>query len=301
MIDRIDPHTGNTDLWLYDASGGNAARFTFDPENDSFPIWSPDGKRIVWASTRAGGFNLYQKAASGAGQDELLLKSEHDAIPNDWSSDGRLILYSGPDPKTRFDVRVLPLSGDRTPFSFSPTAAGESAGKLSPDGRWIAYTSSESGSSEVYVQSFPSGGGKRQVSTNGGVGPQWRGDGKELFYYARDGKLMAVAVSSGATFEAGAPLKLFEFRYGQHDYCYPSSLHGDCRWAAVSDQRDRRGAPFRATDNDGQLGAATVSDPMLARRDGTDELPALNISGLRQVRRPPVHGFTVRYSPWHGR
>jgi serine/threonine protein kinase len=213
-IDRIDPHTGNTDLWLYDATGENATRFTFDSANDSFPIWSPDGSRIVWASTRAGAFNLYQKAASGAGQDELLLESEGDAIPNDWSSDGRLIVYSGPDPKTRFDVRVLPLFGGQKPISFNPTAAGESAGKLSPDGRWIAYTSSESGSSEVYVQGFPSGGGKRQVSTNGGVGPQWRGDGKELFYYARDGKLMAVPVRTGVTFEAGAPQKLFEFRSG---------------------------------------------------------------------------------------
>jgi serine/threonine protein kinase len=214
VIDRIDPHTGNTDLWLYDATGENATRFTFDSANDSFPIWSPDGSRIVWASTRAGTFNLYQKASSGAGQDELLLTSDDDAIPNDWSPDGHFIVYSGPDPETRFDVRVLPLSGDRKPFSFHPTAAGESAGKLSPDGRWIAYTSSESGSSEVYVQSFPSGGGKRQVSTNGGVGPQWRGDGRELFYYARDGKLMAVSVRSGATFEAGAPLKLFDFRSG---------------------------------------------------------------------------------------
>jgi serine/threonine protein kinase len=214
VIDRIDPHTGNTDLWLYDATGENATRFTFDSANDSFPIWSPDGSRIVWASTRGGPFNLYQKAASGAGLDELLLKSDNDAIPNDWSADGRLIVYSAPDPKTRFDVWVLPLSGDQRPFSFNATPAGESAGKLSPDGRWIAYTSNESGTSEVYVQSFPSGGGKRQISTNGGAGPQWRGDGRELFYYARDGKLMAVTVRSGATFEAGAPLKLFEFRSG---------------------------------------------------------------------------------------
>jgi serine/threonine protein kinase len=213
-IDRVDPHTGNTDLWLYDATGENATRFTFDAANDSFPIWSPDGSRIVWASNRAGAFNLYQKAASGAGQDELLLESEGDAIPNDWSSDGRLIVYSGPDPTTRFDVRVLPLFGGRKPVSFNPTAAGESAGKLSPDGRWIAYTSSESGSSEVYVQGFPAGGGKRQVSTSGGVGPQWRGDGRELFYYARDGKLMAVPVVTGGTFEVGAPQSLFEFRSG---------------------------------------------------------------------------------------
>ena len=213
VIDRIDPHTGNTDLWLYDASGENATRFTFDAANDSFPLWSPDGGQIVWASSRSGAFNLYQKAASGAGQDERLLESNQDAIPNDWSPDARLIIYSGPDPQTRFDVQVLPLSGNRTPFSFKPTAAGESAARLSPDGRWIAYTSSESGSSEIYVQSFPSGGGKRQVSTGGGVGPQWRGDGRELYYYAR-GTLMAVPVRTGATVEASAPQKLFEFRSG---------------------------------------------------------------------------------------
>jgi eukaryotic-like serine/threonine-protein kinase len=214
VVDRVDPHTGNTDLWLYDATGENATRFTFDPANDSFPIWSRDGSRIVWASSRAGAFHLYQKPASGAGTDTLLLESDHDAIPNDWSPDGRLILYSGPDPTTRFDVRVLPLAGDGKSFSFNPTPAGESAAQLSPDGRWVAYTSSESGGSEVYVQSFPSGGGKRQVSTDGGVGPVWRGDGRELFYYARDGNLMAVPVKGGATFEAGTPLKLFGFRSG---------------------------------------------------------------------------------------
>lgn len=109
---------------------------------------------------------------------------------------------------------VGPLAGDQKPFPFLQTEANETAAVLSPDGQWMAYISDESGRYEVYVQSFPAGGGKRQISTTGGIGPHWRGDGKELFYHAPDGKLMAVAVKGGASFESGAPVALFEFRPG---------------------------------------------------------------------------------------
>jgi eukaryotic-like serine/threonine-protein kinase len=207
----------NTDLWLSGVTGGNVTRFTFDPANDQFPVWSPDGSRIAWGSNREGAFNLYEKAASGAGQDGLLLKSDYIKFPTDWSRDGRFIIYREVNPKTKYDVWVLPVgpqAGDRKPFPFLRTEANEAAAVLSPDGQWIAYSSDESGRYEVYVQSFPGGGGIRQVSTGGGIGPLWRGDGKELFYHAPDGKLMAVAVKGGASFEAGMPAPLFEFRAG---------------------------------------------------------------------------------------
>jgi eukaryotic-like serine/threonine-protein kinase len=201
-------------------TGGNATRFTFDPENDVFPFWSPDGSRVVWSSNREGRIHLYQKPASGAGQDALLLKSDYFTFPTDWSRDGRFIIYRQVGPKTKNDVRFLPVgppSGDQKPFPFLQTEANEAAAVLSPDGQWMAYTSEESGRYEVYVQSFPKGGGKRQVSNGGGIGPHWRGDGKELFYHAPDGKLMAVAVKGGASFEAGVPVALFEFRAGTNN------------------------------------------------------------------------------------
>ncbi len=162
--------------------------------------------------------NLYQKAANLAGEETLLLKSDHPILPTDWSRDGRFIIYTRLDPKTKDDVWVLPApgSGEAKPSPLVQTEANETAGTLSPDGRWLAYASNVSRRFEVYVQSFPGGGGKRQVSTGGGNNPRWRRNGRELFYYAGDGKLMAVSVRSGESFETGPPVSLFEFRAGSH-------------------------------------------------------------------------------------
>jgi Tol biopolymer transport system component len=216
IADRLDPQTSTYDLWLCDVSGGNAQRFTFNPAIDFFPVWSPDGSSIVWASTRDVIPNLYQKAASGSGEETLLWKSDYNKLPSDWSRDGRFIIYRQNDPKTKYDVWFLPMtaSGGAKPFPVIQTEANEIAGRLSPDGRWLAFASDESGRFEVYVQSFPGGGSKRQVSTGGGNQPRWRRDGRELFYYARDGKLMTAPVRSGESFEAGAAISLFEFRGG---------------------------------------------------------------------------------------
>jgi len=143
-----------------------------------------------------------------------LLKSDRNEIPTDWSRDGRFIIYyTATDPKTKRDVWVLPEPGSgKEPFPVVHTDASEIAGALSPDGRWLAYASDVSGQYEVYVQSFPGGGGKRQISTGGGNHPRWRRDGRELFYYARDGKLMTAPVRSGKSFEVDAAVSLFEFR-----------------------------------------------------------------------------------------
>src|SRR5262245_17957054 len=213
IAERYDPRTSTYDLWLCDVSGGNPVRFTFDPAIDYSPVWAPNGS-IVWASTRDGAINLYQKAASGAGEDMLLLKSEHPKFPTDWSRNGQYIFYQQLDPKTTSDMWVLPMTGSDKgkPFRVLGTEATETAGTLSPNGRWLAYTSDVSGIFEVYVQSFPGGSGKRQVSNGGGVGPRWRNDGTELFYYAGDGKLMAASVRSGESLETSGPVPLFEFR-----------------------------------------------------------------------------------------
>jgi serine/threonine protein kinase/Tol biopolymer transport system component len=217
ITDRLDPENILQDLWQYDVSGNNPFRFTFDPAIDHSPIWAPDGSRIVWASTRDGVANLYQKGANGAGEDTLLLKSEYPNQPTDWSRDGRFIIYRQIDPKTKSDVWGLPTPGSgeaKPPFALVRTEANEFGGTLSPDGRWLAYVSDVSGRDEVYAQNFPGGGGKRQVSNGGGNVPRWRRDGRELFYYAGDGKLMAAPTPRGESLDLGAPVPLFEFRAG---------------------------------------------------------------------------------------
>jgi Tol biopolymer transport system component len=209
---RFDRQTGTPDIWLLDLARGIESRFTFDPAPELFPLWSPDEERIVWLSIREGLFSLHRKASSGAGQEELLLRSDHQKHPTDWSGDGRFIVYQDNDPKTKWDVWVLPLDGERNPFPFAQTRFNETNGRFSPNSKWIAWTSDDSGSNEVYVQAFQNPEGRRQISIKGGDHPRWRRDGKELFYIAADGKLMAVEVKSGAGFESGAPKELFDMR-----------------------------------------------------------------------------------------
>ena len=187
-------------------------RFTFHLGNDQSGIWSPDGSRIVWASNRSGNFDLYEMDAGRTGQEKLLLQSDHFKFPTDWSRDGRYILYRQIDTQVKYDLWVLPLFCERKPFPFLRTEANEAAGVFSPDGRWVAYCSDESGRYEVYVESFPERGGKRQISYTGGSGPRWRGDGKELYYQSPGGRLMTMAVTDGASLAVGAPVALFEFR-----------------------------------------------------------------------------------------
>ena len=126
--------------------------------------------------------------------------------------DWQYIIYRQIDQQTKYDIWALPLFGERKPSPLLQTEANEAAATLSPDGRWLAYCSDESGRYEVYVQSFPGGGSKRQISIDGGIGPHWRGDGKELYYHMPDGKLMAAPVTSGTSLEVGTPVALFEFR-----------------------------------------------------------------------------------------
>jgi serine/threonine protein kinase len=212
VIDRysVGIRAGSRDLWLYELARGTVSRLTFDPSENSDAIWSPDGKQIVFESTRGGSRGFYKKLSSGTGAEETLFKASDLRAPRDWSSDGKFILFERSDPKTGFDLWVLPLFGDHKPFPFLQTEFQELDGRFSPNGRWIAYDSNESGKREVYVQPFPASAGKWQISTNGGSDPIWRSDGKELFYLATDGKIMAEPVKSEATFEAGVPKALFQ-------------------------------------------------------------------------------------------
>jgi Tol biopolymer transport system component len=199
------------DLWLEDLSRQVATRLTFDPSDDSSPVWSPDDTRIFFMSQRSGAGDIYQKAGSGTGADELVFSSSALKNPTSVSSDGHYLLFDALNPKTKWDVEVLSLP-DRKVTAFLSSEFDENQGEFSPDGHWVAYASNESGRYEVYVQPFPGPGGKWQVSTAGGAMPVWRRDGKELFYVAPDRKLMAVAVRTGAAFEPETAGPLFEVR-----------------------------------------------------------------------------------------
>lgn len=208
---RIDQQTRNNDLWLLDLARQTESRFTFRQTVDDDPVWSPDGTRIIFDSNPEGVGNIHQKVATGAGSEEVLLKSTSGNFPLSWSPDGYNILYQSEDPKTKVDLWILPTVGDKKPYPYVRTEALEFSGNFSPDGRWIAYSSDESGRFEVYVQAFPLTQGKWQVSTGGGGMPVWGKDGKELFYLAPDKKLMAVDVKgTGTSFEQGIPQPLFD-------------------------------------------------------------------------------------------
>jgi Tol biopolymer transport system component len=209
-VSRLDPRTGTEDIWLVDASRGTAARLTSDPARDVAPLFSPDGRYIVFSSNRGPGdsWQLYQKALSDA-QAEERLSTFHVFQPTDWSRDGRLVVFHVGPPNTHWQVSVFPVIGARTPVTFTGTPFNELRGKLSPDGRWMAYESDESGAVEVYVRPYPAGGGRWQVSQRGGTEPTWRGDGQELFYVTPDGSLQSVMVQTGSGFATHPPRTLF--------------------------------------------------------------------------------------------
>jgi eukaryotic-like serine/threonine-protein kinase len=204
MVSMLDTRAGR-DLWSIDLGRRVTSRFTFDPANDIAPVWSPDGRQIAFASSRKGSAGLFLKDAAGAGAEEALLADAMPNYPLSWSADGRFLLFVKVGGSVRGDLWVLPLSGDRKPFAFLTTPFREIRGRFSPNGRWIAYQSDESGREEIYVSAFPGPGGKRQLSASGGIDPRWTWEGKEIVYSAEGGAaLIRVAVNGdGAGFEVG--------------------------------------------------------------------------------------------------
>jgi Tol biopolymer transport system component len=203
---------GNIDLWLHDIVRDVRQRLTSDPFFDTSPVWSGDGKRIAFASNRSGKYDLYQLIPGSGTPEELIYHSDENKFPVSWSGDGRFLLYSVRGVSR--EIWALPMdgAGKRTPVPVLQTPANESAAVLSPDSRWIAYVSDESGAAEVYVQRFMGGpvtGMKVLVSKGGGSSPRWRGDGRELLYLGPRGALTSVPVTPGETFVQGAPQVLF--------------------------------------------------------------------------------------------
>jgi Tol biopolymer transport system component/predicted Ser/Thr protein kinase len=220
-VDLFDPQSRQNDIWVYELARDVRTRVTFGFGGNRFPVWSPDADHLVFQSSRNDHLDLYQKAVSGAGSEELLLGSKENKQPFDWSLDGRFIAYvTYGDPKTLGDVWVLPMFGDRKPIPLVRTEFTELFPSFSPDGRWIAYVSDETRQNEVYVRPFPGPGGlpesdsragKWQISVAGGTRPRWRRDGKELFYLSNDNKIMSAEImAKGSTIEVGAVQPLFQ-------------------------------------------------------------------------------------------
>jgi eukaryotic-like serine/threonine-protein kinase len=211
-FDSYDIQSRNIDVWVYDLTKGLSTRLTFDAMIDRNAIWSPDGNTIVFSSNRKGHYDIYEKKADGTGIEQPLFVSSIEKGSTDWSKDGRFICVSvNGKPGTKWDLWILPMTGDQKPYPFLETEFSEWAGTFSPDGRWIAYQSDESGRYEIYIRPFQGAEGKWQISSSGGLGPFWRSDGSELYYESPDRKLMAVDVkTSGSTFQAGSPRALFD-------------------------------------------------------------------------------------------
>jgi serine/threonine protein kinase len=201
--------TSGSDIWLLDWANGNRRRITLQASSEYNPVWSPDGKRLIFASDRDGGMNLYQKDLA-SGREDLILHGDAAMYPTDWSRDGQFVVFEKRQSAAGArDLWVLPMSGDRRPFAVVASEADERQGQLSPDDRWLAYTSKESGRWQVFVRPLRSAGRVWQVSPDNGVQPAWSPDGSELFYLTGDRNLMSVSMTAGQSFDLGAPKRLF--------------------------------------------------------------------------------------------
>lgn len=205
-VGRIDPGTGKSDLWILELATGILSQLTSDSSIAGAAWWSPDGRELVYNSDRKGKFDLYRKAVGGS-DEELIIQSGEDKFPNQWLNDGSVLFLNWAG---RIFFRV-PLSGERKPVTLFQTEFPKLAPRVSPDGRWVAYSSAESGRFEIYVAAFPSFRERRQASNGGGCQPRWRKDGKELFYLSlsRDG-MMSVDVKGASSIETGVPRALFQ-------------------------------------------------------------------------------------------
>jgi Tol biopolymer transport system component len=224
-ISRLDLQTGTpSDIWLIDLERGSQIRLTTDPASDLFPSWSPNGDRVTWVSTRNGVTSIYQKLSNAASPEEPLVSSAELKFNPQWAPDGQSIIYAQLNPKTNVDLNLLSLSGEKKSTSWLQTSFIEAQPRLSPNGRWIAYISNETEQFQVYVDSFPASGAKVAISIGGGSQPQWRADGRELYYYAPDRKLVAVEVNGdGPTFKVGEARPLFEIRVTSIDQSFPGN------------------------------------------------------------------------------
>ena len=250
---------GNFDIWVYDLERGVPTRLTFDDAPETEQVWSPDGRFLAFSSGRAGADNLYRKRADGSGEEERLTTSDDPMWPNAWSADGRTIAISAMGPNGNFDVTMLSLADKKVePVVNSNFREADPA--ISPDSRWVAYSSNESGRLEVYVRPYPSGAGRWQVSDNGGAFPRWAGNGRELFYRVDDGLMSASIEGMGDSLRTGKPTRLFTgaFRGGATGIAIGGNTFADYDVSADG----QRFVMFPASDDDAtSRGIVTLVTP----------------------------------------
>jgi serine/threonine protein kinase len=232
-----DPQAGSPDLWIYDVDRGIRTRFTYGQINVNYPTWSPDGKQVVYASSAGSGkLDLYRKPLYGISKETLLLSSGVDKHPTSWTPDGKYIVFHHRGIENSWDLAVVSASGEGEPREFLATPYQEDGGVVSPDGRWIAYASTESGTYEIYVTSFPEAGRKWQISTDGGDFPRWRGDGQELFYMAGETIYSARVTPGTDTFIVGEVTMLFPLPTSLIGVPYDVTHDGERFLVGVADQ-----------------------------------------------------------------
>ncbi len=245
--------SGNRDIWVFDTRRGTASRLTFGTSNSGNAAWTADGNRILFSSNRNGQVDIYQKDADGLGSTQPVYESKDQAKAlDDLSADGRYAIFDNMGSSDSKQLWVLPLFGERKPYVFVQGVFGALSARFSPNGRYVAYASNETGKLEVYVQTFPQPTGKWEISTSGGAEPMWRRDGKELFYLTLDQKLMAVDVNTAAPgFQAGIPKELFQAQLMPIAYWrnfYVASPDGQ-RFLMVVPANDTRPAPITVVVN----------------------------------------------------
>ncbi len=211
-VARLDSTTGRSSLWVIDTMRGVGTPLTDSASDDVAPVWGPGGRDIVFQTDRNHTLYVRRRGANPGDREETLYRSPYFMTPTDWSRDGRVLLCEAFEKAGQGNVSVLTWNGSTagTPQSWT----GGKNGRLSADGHWVAYVSSESGDDEVYVRPFPTGEGRWRISTAGGIEPRWRGDGREIFYLAPDGTMMAVEVTFGAHVAIKPAQRLFPTRLG---------------------------------------------------------------------------------------
>ena len=255
----------NWDIWVYDLQRGVSTRLTFDDGPDTEQVWSPDGRHLIFSSPRKGaGDNLYRKRADGSGDEEPLTASDVPLWASSWSSNGQFVTFTSS--VGNLDLGFVKL--DTPPLKLQPllhTTFSESDGAMSPDNRWIAYTSSESGRSEIYIRPFPSGGGRWQVSDAGGGFPRWSRDGKELFYRVDDGLMVASIEALGDTLRTGKPRRAVTgaFRGGIGGLSIAGSNFAD--YDVSADGRRFVMFPAAADETQERAGVITLVAPVVRR------------------------------------
>ena len=248
MYSVMDPRQGKQKLWLCDLTRGTSSPFTFGDGSDQYPTWSPDSRQVAFSSTRHGKEEIYLKPVAGGGDEQELLASDGNAEPDRWSPDGRYLLFDYVTKTNGTDVWALPVFGERKPFAIVHGPANENWGIFSPDGKWVAYSSDESGRAEIYVVSFPNGGGKRQVSTGGGITSFWPA-GKELFYLDPEWHVNGVNIDAQAeNLAVGKTRELFGGRlFGNTTGMFPAA--DSKRWLVAFAVDESNASPLVLTTN----------------------------------------------------